>query len=164
MSAPYPVWVGSLPPSATEVDLVNAFSGCGSVDSVKIMKDGKGKSRQFGYMNYKREDDAERAARFGALVLIQGRSILAKGPKELEKEGHYKRKTAVSSAGKDYRPLTDCLFFMEKGGCKSRDKVQPSYVVCVGGGGEGGTVMGGVCMQPCYRCWAALVKSHVCCV
>lgn len=130
MSAPYPVWVGSLPPSATEVDLVNAFSGCGTVDSVKVMKDGKGKSRQFGYINYVREDDAERAAKFGTLVRIQGRSVLVKGPKELEKEGHYKRKATAPSAGKDYRPLTDCLFFME-GGCKSGDKVQPPYrVVC----------------------------------
>lgn len=123
MSAPYPVWVGSLPPNATEVDLMNAFSGCGTVDSVKVMKDGKGKSRQFGYINFVREYDAERAAKFGTVVLIQGRSITAKGPRELEKEGHYKRKAAASGAAKDYRPLTDCLFFMEKDGCKSGDKV-----------------------------------------
>lgn len=163
-----------MPPSATEVDLMNAFSGCGTVDSVKVMKDGKGKSRQFGYINYVREDDAERAARFGTLVLIQGRSIQVKGPKELEKEGHYKRKAAAPSAGKDYRPLTDCLFFMEKGGCKSVDKVQPHSVCGRGvhvwwlvvqpwpGQRRLVCVMGGVCVQPCCRGWAASVRSHVC--
>lgn len=120
MSALYPVWVGSLPPNATEVDLVNAFSGCGHVVSVKVMKDGKGKSRQFGYINFAREHDAERAAKYGNVVLVQGRSVSAKGPSELEKEGHYKRK---ATASKDYRPLTDCHFFMDKDGCKSKDKV-----------------------------------------
>ena len=126
MSSLYPVWVGSLPPNATEVDLMNAFSGCGNVVSVKVMKDSEGKSRQFGYINFARQHDAEWAAKFGTAVLIQGRSISVKGPTELEREGHYKRRAAASGATKDYRPLTDCLFFMEKDGCKARDKVQPS--------------------------------------
>ena len=56
------LYVGNLPYSAGEQDIEQLFSGCGTVDSVKIMRDmATGRARGFGFVEMATEEDAQRA-------------------------------------------------------------------------------------------------------
>ena len=116
MSATYPVWIGSLAPDVQETHLLETFNSYGPIASVRVIRDGSGRSKKFGFINFHSLRQAEMAAEFGQRALVNGRQVVVKGPQELQKDGHYK-------SSMDYRPLTDCLFFMEKGGCSNRDSV-----------------------------------------
>ena len=123
MSTTFPVWVGSLSPSVQETDLLEFFGRYGTVVSVKVMRDNKGRSRKFGFVNYHTLKEAEEATKFGRTAVIRGNQVTVKGPRDLQKEGHFKMPSHTKSPV-DYRPLTDCLFFMEKGGCSNGDNVR----------------------------------------
>lgn len=124
----FPVWVGNLRETVSEEDLKKLFARYGSVASYKVMRDKKtGKSRLFGYVNFYTRADAENAATKLAGRGVHGAAIKTAGPAELERKGHF-------SPDRDFRPLTDCSFFIQGNKCKKGDDVSD------GSGREGGWV------------------------
>lgn len=112
----HPVWVGNLHELVTEDELKQRFSGFGLITSCVIMKDKMGQSKQFGYINFVQKENAERAAKKLAGYQFHDKPIKTKGPSSLKKEGHLKK--AIN-----YRPLTDCSFFLDGNTCKNGNKV-----------------------------------------
>ncbi len=56
------LYVGNLPYSAGEQDLEQLFSSCGTVESVKIMRDmATGRARGFGFVEMGSDEEAQRA-------------------------------------------------------------------------------------------------------
>ena len=56
------LYVGNLPFSATEQELTDTFSECGTVDSVKIITDrDTGRSKGFGFVEMSTDDEAQKA-------------------------------------------------------------------------------------------------------
>ncbi len=56
------LYVGNLPDSATEQDLSDKFTTCGTVDSVKLITDrDTGRSRGFGFIEMASEAEAHAA-------------------------------------------------------------------------------------------------------
>ncbi|ESQ53729.1 hypothetical protein EUTSA_v10024683mg [Eutrema salsugineum] len=55
------VYVKNLAESTTDDDLKNTFSEYGKITSAVVMKDGDGKSKGFGFVNFENADDAARA-------------------------------------------------------------------------------------------------------
>lgn len=54
------LYVGNLPYSASEQSLTDAFSACGTVDSVKIVTDrDSGRSKGFGFVEMSNETEAQ---------------------------------------------------------------------------------------------------------
>ena len=128
----FPVWVGSLRDSVKEAHLLNIFRKFGDVLSCHVMRDqATGRSRKFGYVNFSRVEDAEKAAKAMNGKELHGAAIKTKGPGRLRAEGHAKGagsgrgvgRSKSSSAGVDYRPLTDCSFFMQGSKCTKGEKV-----------------------------------------
>lgn len=118
----YPVWVGDLHSDVTERELRKLFSGYGKIHSCKIKTDKRG--RNMGYVNFVLEPNAEHAARKLAGLLLRGQPIRTKGPNQLTNEGYLKRQV-------NYRPMTDCSFFMnDPGGCSKGDKVNLHQAPC----------------------------------
>ena len=76
-----------------------------------------GRSKSLGYVNFLKKERAENAARKMAGYLLNGQTIQTKGPTKLISEGYLKQ--AI-----DYRPYTDCAFFMEGKECKNGLKVK----------------------------------------
>ncbi|XP_011000826.1 PREDICTED: polyadenylate-binding protein 8-like [Populus euphratica] len=56
------VFVKNLSETTTEEDLNKAFGEFGTITSVVVMRDGDGKSRCFGFVNFENADDAAKAA------------------------------------------------------------------------------------------------------
>ncbi len=113
----YPVWVGSLKETVKDNELKRVFSKFGgSISSCKVMRDAQGKSKKFGYVNYLKKADAERVAKQSAGTTIQGVPIRTKGPSTLQKEGFW-------GTAHNFRPLTDCAFFIEGQKCSKGKSV-----------------------------------------
>ena len=56
------LYVGNLPYSAGEQDLEQLFASCGTVESVKIMRDmATGRARGFGFVEMASDEEAQRA-------------------------------------------------------------------------------------------------------
>ncbi|KFK30042.1 hypothetical protein AALP_AA7G209600 [Arabis alpina] len=55
------VYVKNLAESTTDDDLKNAFGEYGKITSAVVMKDGEGKSKGFGFVNFENADDAAKA-------------------------------------------------------------------------------------------------------
>lgn len=55
------VYVKNLSESTTDDDLKNVFSEFGTITSAVVMKEGDGKSKCFGFVNFENADDAARA-------------------------------------------------------------------------------------------------------
>lgn len=109
----YPVWVGNLKETVKENDLRRVFSKFStSIASCRVMRDTQGKSKKFGYVNFFKKADAERAARQVAGTVIHGAQIRTKAPSVLHREGFWALTHSVN-----YRPLTDCAFFIEGQKC-----------------------------------------------
>lgn len=54
------LYVGNLPFAATDQSLANAFSACGTVESVKIITDrDSGRSKGFGFVEMSTDEEAE---------------------------------------------------------------------------------------------------------
>lgn len=118
--ATFPVWVGSLKDPVNEKDLRQLFAKYGPISSVKLMKDNKtGKSKGFGWVNFLSRAAAETSAAEMAGLVYNGVAIKTSGPAELEKKGLF------SPTKKNYRPLTDCSFFIQGKHCKNGDAVSP---------------------------------------
>ena len=117
--ATYPVWIGNLKETVKEKDLMRVFSKQhykGGIASCKIMRDENGQSKKFGYVNFNVEADAESAAVKMAGFKIESVPIKTKGPKALRESGHLAQTV-------DYRPLTDCSFYVQAGNCQKGEKV-----------------------------------------
>lgn len=121
--AAFPVWVGNLSLDVREHVLLNLFHKFGPIKNVVILKDASGKSKQCGFVNFLSQEVAETAARKMDGNEVLGQAIKTKGPRELLATG--KSSTclpwgAEKSEKKDYRALTDCVFFMEKHECSPK--------------------------------------------
>eukprot|EP00118_Oscarella_pearsei_P023194 m.274440 g.274440 ORF g.274440 m.274440 type:complete len:563 (+) comp40584_c0_seq78:157-1845(+) len=116
MSSPlgsYPLWVGSLAPHVGDHHLKSLFGSFRPISSVKIMRNESGESRLFGYVNFLTKDDAERAAKAWNNRSWLGTKLKTKGPIELESRKPLPSGFPSSKTKIDYRPFTDCLYFME---------------------------------------------------
>ena len=117
----FPVWVGSLKDTVGEKHLRKMFGKYGNIDSVKLKRDETtGKSKGFGWVNFTSRDEAERAATKMAGVAVHGMVIKTTGPTELERKGLL---SPTSLTRKDFRPLTDCSFYIQGKNCKNGDAV-----------------------------------------
>ena len=133
----YPVWVGSLKETVKEKDLLRVCSKHGVVANCKIMRDEQGNSKRFGYVNFYNEADAERAAEKLVGFQIQGTQLKTKGPRLLKKQGHFSvahhRPTTPGATKTNYRPLTDCSFFIQGDKCKKGKNVSLIWELEVSG-------------------------------
>ena len=84
--------------------------------------------RGFGYVNFYGEADAETAASVKQGFKISGVSIKTKGPAMLSSQGHLTRSPpqpdGLSPPGLNFRPLTDCSFFVVGKKCKKGGQVR----------------------------------------
>ena len=78
-------------------------------------------------MNFYTEEEAERAASLKQGFKISGVSIKTKGPRLLSQQGHYNplppKPEGQPPSTHDYRPLTDCSFFVVNKKCKKAGSV-----------------------------------------
>ena len=137
----YPVWVGSLKETLQEKELQRAFTKFGPISSTRIMRDDHGVSKRFGYVNFVKEADAERAAEQRAGFKLAGIPVKTKGPKTLRQQGHFIAHTphqmaaqadvhGGTGAQQDFRPVTDCSFFIQGAQCKKGSSVSEQLVTC----------------------------------
>jgi polyadenylate-binding protein len=74
------VYIKNLEPSFTEEDLIREFTKFGDIQNAVLMKDEKGNSRCFGFVNYKDHEAAKRAVadmdgrKFGEKEIFVGRA------------------------------------------------------------------------------------------
>lgn len=116
----FPVWIGDLHPDVSEKQLKQLFSGFGSIISCYIMKDKHGRQKHFAYVNFTNQQSAEKAAKKLAGYILNGKPIITKGPHLLLSEGFLKMQV-------DFRPLTDCAFFVDDKMCKNGESVSPDH-------------------------------------
>ena len=70
------LYVGNLPYSAGEQDLEQLFAGCGTVESVKIMRDmATGRARGFGFVEMATDEEAQKAITMFHEYALGGRSL-----------------------------------------------------------------------------------------
>ncbi|CAN1323980.1 Polyadenylate-binding protein 2 [Linum perenne] len=91
------VFVKNLSESTTDEDLKNVFGEYGSITSAVVMRDGDGKSRCFGFVNFENADDAAKA-----VEALNGKKIddkewfvgkaQKKSERELELRGRFEHK------------------------------------------------------------------------
>ena len=76
--------------------------------------------RGFGYVNFYSEAEAEGAASAKQGYILSGIAIKTKGPSVLSYQGHLAKSPseALSPPGLNFRPLTDCSFFVMGKKCK----------------------------------------------
>jgi len=83
------LYVKNLPLDWSEAKLTETFSAFGVIQSVKIMVDGEGKSRGFGFVNYNTHEDAKAAVEGLNNTELEGsdkRLFVAKAQKKEERE------------------------------------------------------------------------------
>ena len=112
----FPVWIGDLHFDVNEKELKQRFSGFGSIVSCHIKNDKHGRKKSSAYVNFTNQESAEKAARKLAGYFFNGKPIKTKGPRQLRSEGYLK-------APVDFRPFTDCTFFVEDKVCKNGENV-----------------------------------------
>ncbi|XP_055021455.1 embryonic polyadenylate-binding protein B-like [Boleophthalmus pectinirostris] len=87
------VYVKNFGDNFTDEKLKEAFSAFGKTLSVRVMKDEKGVSRGFGFVNYAYHDDAQKAVDEMNGKELNGRIIyVGRAQKRLERQGELKRK------------------------------------------------------------------------
>lgn len=79
--------------------------------------------RGFGYANFQSKGAAETAAKALNGFILSGQRMKTKGPGVLKQEGHASLKMRPNSP--DYRPYTDCSFFIEGAKCKRKSVSVP---------------------------------------
>ena len=80
--------------------------------------------RGFGYVNFLLEKEAELAAQRLNGFQLWGMTIKTKGPHVLRSEGHLvESPPKVQMDAVDYRPFTDCAFFIQRLMCKNGKNV-----------------------------------------
>ncbi|XP_072305813.1 embryonic polyadenylate-binding protein B-like [Eucyclogobius newberryi] len=87
------VYVKNFGDDFTDENLKEAFSAFGKTLSVRVMKDEKGVSRGFGFVNYSYHEDAQKAVDEMNGKELNGRIIyVGRAQKRLERQGELKRK------------------------------------------------------------------------
>ena len=112
----FPVWIGDLHSDVNEKELKQRFSGFGSIVSCHIKNDKHGRKKNSAYVNFTNQESAEKAARKLAGHVFKGKAIKTKGPRQLRSEGYLKTQV-------DFRPFTDCAFFVDDKVCKNGEDV-----------------------------------------
>ena len=118
--ADFPVWVGGLSLDVKESVLHNLFYKFGPIKNIVILKDERGRSKQCGFVNFLSQEVAELAAKKLDGCQVLGQAIKTKGPLELlstKRSTAFVPSTAANLDKKDYRPLTDCPYFVENREC-----------------------------------------------
>lgn len=118
--ADFPVWVGGLSLDVKENVLHTLFCKFGPIKNIVILKDECGRSKQCGFVNFLSQEVAELAAKKLDGFQVLGQAIKTKGPLELLSTGRsttFVPSTAGNLEKKDYRPLTDCPYFVENREC-----------------------------------------------
>ena len=117
--AAFPVWVGNLSLDVKENILRCLFYKFGPIKSIVILKDASGKSKQCGFVNFLSQEVAECAALKMDGCEVLGQVMKTKGPRELLATGKSTAFVPVAefTEKRDYRGLTDCVFYMERGQC-----------------------------------------------
>ena len=118
--AGFPVWVGGLSLDVSEHVLHNFFHKFGPVKNIVILKDSSGKSKQCGFVNFWSQEAAETAAMKMEGHEVLGQVIKTKGPRELlatAKSTIFVPITTANSDKRDFKALTDCVFYTEKREC-----------------------------------------------
>lgn len=81
------VYVKNLVTDITEEELVELFGGYGPIASVLIQRDDQGVSRGFGFVNFERHEDAEKAvAQMHDTEYVGKRLFVSRAQKRLERE------------------------------------------------------------------------------
>ena len=96
--------------------IFSIFAHEGGIASARVLRDQNGRSKKNGYVNFYSEAEAETAAKIMAGSKTASVPIKTKGPSLLRKEGRLDQSM-------DYRPITDCLFYMNTGNCKKGEQV-----------------------------------------
>ncbi|KAM6983111.1 polyadenylate-binding protein 1-like [Tautogolabrus adspersus] len=87
------VYVKNFGEDYSDEKLKEVFSSFGRTLSVRVMRDEKGRSRGFGFVNYANHEDAQKAVDEMNGKEINGKSIFAgRAQKRLERQGELKRK------------------------------------------------------------------------
>ncbi|XP_072223902.1 polyadenylate-binding protein 1-like [Leuresthes tenuis] len=87
------VYIKNFGEDYTDGDLKEVFSAFGKTLSVRVMKDEKGHSRGFGFVNYAHHEDAQKAVDEMNGKEINGKVIyVGRAQKRLERQGELKRK------------------------------------------------------------------------
>ena len=129
MAVSFPVWVGGLSVDAKENVLYDLFSKFGPIKNVVILRDDSGKSKQCGFVNFLVKAAAEAAASTMEGSVVMGQTIRTLGPANLLASG--KNTTFLNASTgiavkRDYRLLTDCVFFMDSRECLPKNgEVRP---------------------------------------
>lgn len=113
------MWVGNLSLDVKENILRCLFYKFGPIKSIVILKDASGKSKQCGFVNFLSQEVAECAALKMDGCEVLGQVMKTKGPRELLATGKSTAFVPVAefTEKRDYRGLTDCVFYMERGQC-----------------------------------------------
>ena len=117
----FPVWIGDLHSDLNEKELEQRFSRFGSIDSCHIKNDQHVGKKHSAYVNFTNQESAEEAARKLEGHVFNGKPIITKGPQQLRSEGYL-------PAGVNFRPYTDCTFFMDDM-CKHGESVSLTLVL-----------------------------------
>uniref|UniRef100_A0A3Q2D2S0 Polyadenylate-binding protein n=1 Tax=Cyprinodon variegatus TaxID=28743 RepID=A0A3Q2D2S0_CYPVA len=87
------VYIKNFGEDFTDEKLKEVFSTFGRTLSVRVMKDEKGRSRGFGFVNYSHHEDAQKAVDEMNGKEINGKTIyVGRAQKRLERQGELKRK------------------------------------------------------------------------
>lgn len=124
------VWVGGFPVNVNENVLYDLFQKFGPLKNTVILRDVSGRSKQCGFVNFLSQEVAELAARKMNGFEILGETVKTKGPRELLATRRCKdtvSEEALNLDKKDFRGLTDCVFFMEGRRCSPKSgEVSPA--------------------------------------
>jgi cold-inducible RNA-binding protein len=85
------LYIGNLPFSATEAELTEMFSQCGTVDSVRLITDrDSGRSKGFGFIEMSTSEEAEKAISEFNGKELEGRALTVNEarPQEPRQGGH----------------------------------------------------------------------------
>ena len=116
MAASCPVWVGGLSLGVNESILLELFSKFGPVKNAVILRDDSGKSKHCGFVNFLSLDAANAASIALNGCDILGETIKTRGPAELL--GKEKSLNTAKNERKDYRALSDCIFYLSGKDCQ----------------------------------------------
>jgi len=96
------LYVGNLPYSMKEEDLMDAFAEAGAVQSAKVITDlSTGRSKGFGFVEMETDEDAQKAIDTMNGKEFDGRSIRVDLAKEKEKGPRTRRPGGRDSGGRD---------------------------------------------------------------
>ena len=81
------IYVGNLPWSITKIRLEELFSSFGEIEDALVISDKyTGRSRGFGFVTFSKEGDADKAIREMNEKELEGRNLVVKEARPLEKE------------------------------------------------------------------------------